>query len=59
MLPVVSQGFETWSLTLRQEHGLRVFKNRVLRITSGPKTVSVMGGWKNCITYILHQILQG
>jgi hypothetical protein len=31
ILPVVLCGCETWSLTLREEHGLRVFENRVLR----------------------------
>jgi hypothetical protein len=31
ILPVVLNGCETWSLTLREEHGLRVFENRVLR----------------------------
>jgi hypothetical protein len=30
ILPVVLYGCETWSLTLRDEHRLRVFKNRVL-----------------------------
>jgi hypothetical protein len=30
-------GFETWSLTLREEHTLRVFENRVLRKIFGPK----------------------
>jgi hypothetical protein len=30
-------GFETWSLTLREEHRLRVFENRVLRRIFGPK----------------------
>jgi hypothetical protein len=28
---------ETWSLTLREEHRLRVFENRVLRRIFGPK----------------------
>ena len=32
ILPVVLYGCETWSLTLREEHRLRVFENRVLRI---------------------------
>jgi hypothetical protein len=31
ILPVVVYGCETWSLTLREEHRLRVFENRVLR----------------------------
>ena len=37
ILPVVSCGCETWSLTRREECGLRVFKNRVLRRIFGPK----------------------
>jgi hypothetical protein len=36
ILPVVLYGCETWSLTLGEEHRLRVFENRVLRIF-GPK----------------------
>jgi hypothetical protein len=31
ILPVVLYGCETWSLTLREQHILRVFENRVLR----------------------------
>jgi hypothetical protein len=31
ILPVVLYGCETWSLTLSEEHRLRVFENRVLR----------------------------
>jgi hypothetical protein len=31
ILPVNLHGCETWSLTLREEHTLRVFENRVLR----------------------------
>jgi hypothetical protein len=31
MLPVVLYGCETWPLTLRDEHRLRVFERRVLR----------------------------
>jgi hypothetical protein len=37
ILPVVLYGCETWSLTLREEHRLRVFQNRVLRRIFGPK----------------------
>jgi hypothetical protein len=36
-LPVVLYGHETWSLTLREQHRLRVFENRVLRRIFGPK----------------------
>jgi hypothetical protein len=34
---------ETWSLTLRQQHRLRVFENRVLRRIFGPKRDDVTG----------------
>jgi hypothetical protein len=34
MFPVVLYGCETWSLTLREEHRLREFENRVLRRNS-------------------------
>jgi hypothetical protein len=37
ILPVVLYGCETWSVTLREEHRLRVFENRVLRRIFGPK----------------------
>jgi hypothetical protein len=37
ILPVVLCGCETWSVTLREEHRLRVFENRVLRRIFGPK----------------------
>jgi len=30
-LPVVLYGCETWLLTLREDHRLRVYENRVLR----------------------------
>jgi hypothetical protein len=44
-LPVVLYGCETWSLTLREEHRLRVFENRVLRRIFGPKRDEVTGEW--------------
>jgi hypothetical protein len=37
ILPVILYGCETWSLTLREEHRLRVFENRVLRRIFIPK----------------------
>jgi hypothetical protein len=40
----VGYGCETWSLTLREEHRLRVFENRVLREMFGPKGNEVTGG---------------
>jgi hypothetical protein len=44
ILPVVQYGCKTWSLTLREEHRLRVFENRVLRIF-GPKREED-GSWR-------------
>jgi hypothetical protein len=46
ILPVVLYGCETWPLTLREEHRLRVFENRVLRRIFGPKRDEVTGGWR-------------
>jgi hypothetical protein len=46
VLPVVLYGCETWSLTLREEHRLRVFENRVLRRIFGPKRDDVTGEWR-------------
>jgi len=37
ILPFVLYGCEIWSLPMREEHRLRVFENRVLRIIFGPK----------------------
>jgi hypothetical protein len=44
ILPLVLYGFETWSLTLKEEHRLRVFENKVLRRIFGPKNDEVTGG---------------
>jgi hypothetical protein len=46
ILPVVLYGCQTWSLTLREEHRLRVFENRVLRGIFGPKRDEVTGEWR-------------
>jgi len=46
ILPVVLYGGETWSLTLKEEHRLRVFENRVLRRVFGPKRDEVTGEWR-------------
>jgi hypothetical protein len=46
ILPVVLYGCETWSVTLREEHRLRVFENRVLRKIFGPKRDEVTGEWR-------------
>jgi hypothetical protein len=46
ILPVILYGCETWSLTLREEHRLRVFENKMLRKIFGPKRVEMMGEWR-------------
>jgi hypothetical protein len=52
-LPVVLYGCETWSLTLREEHRLRVFENRVLRRIFGPKREEG-GSWRKLHNDELH-----
>jgi hypothetical protein len=56
ILPVVLYGYETWSLTLREEHRLRVFENRVLRRIVGPKRDKVTGEWRKLHNEELHNL---
>jgi hypothetical protein len=56
ILPVVLYGCETWSLTLRGEHRLRVFENRVLRRIFGPKRDEGTGGWRKLHNDELHNM---
>jgi hypothetical protein len=63
-LPFVLYGCETWSLTLREERGQRVFENRVLRGIFEPKRDELRGSGENYImrSFIIctaHQILFG
>jgi hypothetical protein len=44
ILFVVLYGCENWSLTLREEHKLKVFENRVLRRIFAPRADEVTGG---------------
>jgi hypothetical protein len=53
---VVSYWCETWSLILREEHGLRVFENRVLRRLFGPKSDEVIIGWRKLHNKELHNL---
>jgi len=46
ILPVLLYGCETWSLTLKKEHRLRVFENRVLRRIFGPKRGKITREWR-------------
>jgi hypothetical protein len=56
ILPVVLCECETSSLTLREEHRLRVFENRVLRGISGPKRDEVTEGWRKPHNEELHNL---
>jgi hypothetical protein len=47
---------ETWSLTLREDHRLRVFENRVLRSIFGPKRDEAIGGWRKLHNEELHNL---
>jgi hypothetical protein len=51
---MVLYGCETWSLTLREEHILRIFENRVLRRIFGPKRDEMTGGWRKLHDEDLH-----
>jgi len=46
IMPIVLYGCETWLLTLRDEHRLRVFEKRVLRRIFGLKRDEVTREWK-------------
>ena len=45
IFPFVLYVCEIWSLTLREEHRLKVFENRVLRRIFEPKRDEVKGEW--------------
>jgi hypothetical protein len=53
LLPVVLFGHETWSLTLREEHRLRVFEDRRIY---GPKRDEIMGEGRNMHNGELHNL---
>jgi hypothetical protein len=46
----------TWSLTLREEHRLRVFENRVLRRIFGLMRDEVTGEWRKLYNKELHDL---
>jgi hypothetical protein len=54
-VPVGLYGCETWSLTLREKHRLRVFENRVLRWVFGPKREED-GSWRKLRNDELHSL---
>jgi hypothetical protein len=56
ILPLVLYGCETWSVTLREEHRLRVLENRVLRRIFGPTRDEVTGKWRKLHSGELHNL---
>ncbi|KAJ4444193.1 hypothetical protein ANN_05983 [Periplaneta americana] len=56
ILPVVLYGCESWTLTLREEQGLRVFENKVLRKIFGAKRDEVTGEWRKLHNAELHAL---
>ena len=52
-------GCETWSLTLREEHRLRLFESRVLRRIFGPKRDGVTEEWRKLHNVLLTQYFVG
>jgi hypothetical protein len=56
IISVVLYGCKTWSLTLREEHRLKVSENRVLRRIFGPKTDKVTGEWRKLHGEELHNL---
>jgi hypothetical protein len=55
-LPVVLYECETWSLTLREDHRLRVFVKGVPMKIFGPKREEVAGGWGRLHNEELHNL---
>jgi PAS domain-containing protein len=49
-------GHGTWSLTLKEEHRLRVFENRALRRIFGPKRDEETGEWRELHNEELHAL---
>ncbi|KAJ4447597.1 hypothetical protein ANN_09604 [Periplaneta americana] len=56
ILPVVLYGCETWTLTLREEHRLKVFENKVLRKIFGAKRDEITGEWRKLQNTELHAL---
>jgi hypothetical protein len=56
ILPVFLCGCETWSLTLREEHRLRVLENKMLRRTFVPKRDEGTGGRRKLHIKKLHNL---
>ena len=57
VLPFTVYAYQTWSVTLREEYMLRVFKNnRVLGKIFGPSKEEMKGDWRKLYIYELQNI---
>jgi hypothetical protein len=56
ILLVVLYGCETWSHMLWEEHGLRVFKDRIPRKIFGSKREEIIGDWRKPQNEKLHDL---
>jgi hypothetical protein len=56
ILPVFLYGCETWSITSREKHRLKVFENRVLSRIFGPTRDEVTEEWRKLNSVELHNL---
>jgi hypothetical protein len=49
-------GYETWSLALREEYGLKVCGDTVLKTIFEPNREELMGGWRELHNEELHNL---
>jgi len=56
ILPDFSYGFQTWSVTLWEEHRLRMFEKMMLKGIFGPKMEDVARGWRRLHNEELHNL---
>jgi hypothetical protein len=59
IFPAVLYMCETWSLTPREEHGLRLFEDRVFWRIFGSKSNEVTGVWRSLMICTSHPLLCG
>ena len=58
-LAVVLYGFETWYLSLIEEHRLRVLENRVPKEVFGPKGDEISGEWRKLHNKAIYHLYSG
>ena len=56
VLPVALYACDTWSFTLREEHRLRMYANKVLRKFFGAKRDEITGEWRKLHNAELHAL---